>query len=53
MGKLQNAEGKFLFPADMKLITHWGLRDELKSNYTGDNGIEKQKMIYAVMKHII
>lgn len=53
MGKLQNADGKFLFPADMKLITHWGLRDELKSNYAGDNGIEKQKMIYAVMKHII
>lgn len=53
MGKLQNAEGKFLFPADMKLITHWGLRDELKSNYTGESGIEKQRMIYAVMKHII
>ncbi len=53
MGKLQNADGKFLFPADMKLITHWGLRDELKSNYTGENGLEKQKTIYAVMKHII
>jgi len=53
MGKLQNAEGKFLFPADMKLISHWGLRDELKSNYTGESGIEKQRMIYLVMKHII
>jgi hypothetical protein len=53
MGKLQNAEAKFLFPADMKLITHWGLRDELKSNYTGDNGLDKQQMIYTVMKRII
>lgn len=53
MGKLQNADGKFLFPADMKLITHWGLRDELKSNYAGENGLEKQRMIYNVMKHII
>jgi len=53
MGKLQNAEGKALFPADMKLITHWGLRDELKSNYDAENGIEKQRMIYDVMKHII
>lgn len=53
MGKLQNNEGKQLFPADMKLITHWGLRDELKSNYAGENGLEKQQMIYAVMKHII
>lgn len=53
MGKLQNAEGKFLFPADMKLLSHWNLRDELKSNYTGEHGMEKQKMIYSVMKHII
>ena len=36
----------------MKLITHWGLRDELKSNYT-KTGFEKQQMIYEVMKHII
>ena len=53
MGKLQNADGKFLFPADMKLITHWGLRDELKSNYAGENGLEKQRMVYNVMKRII
>lgn len=53
MGKLQNAAGKPLFPADMKLITHWGLRDELKSNYAGENGLEKQKLIYSVMKRII
>jgi hypothetical protein len=53
MGKLQNADGKSLFPADMKLISHWGLRDELKSNYAGENGLEKQRMVYDVMKHII
>lgn len=53
MGSLLNAKGKQLFPADMKLITHWGLRDELKSNYVGENGLEKQQMIYHVMKRII
>lgn len=53
MGKLQNANGEFLFPADMKLITHWGLRDELKSNYAGENGLVKQRMVYDVMKRII
>ncbi|HAH60006.1 MAG TPA: hypothetical protein DCL86_17880 [Bacteroidales bacterium] len=53
MGRLQNADGKSLFPSDMKLITHWGLRDELKSNYAGDHGLEKQRMIYNVMKRII
>lgn len=53
MGNLLNKKGKQLFPADMKLITHWGLRDELKSNYDIENGLEKQRMIYQVMKRII
>jgi hypothetical protein len=53
MGNLLNAKGKQLFPADMKLITHWGLRDELKSNYVGAAGLEKQMIIYDVMKRII
>lgn len=52
MGRLMDNKGKTLFPKEMKLITHWGLRDELKSNYT-KTGLEKQLMIYEVMKHII
>jgi hypothetical protein len=31
MDKLRNEKGEQLFPDGMKLITHWGLRDELKS----------------------
>ncbi|MCK9305433.1 MAG: hypothetical protein PHP30_09320 [Bacteroidales bacterium] len=54
MGHLVTAEGKKLFPADMKLLSHWNLRDELKSNYApGPDNFEKQKMIYKVMLHII
>jgi len=53
MGKLVNDAGETLFPENLRLITHWGLRDELKSNYAGEKGLEKQKMIYAVMKRII
>lgn len=55
MGQLLTSgkRGKALFPSDLRLITHWGLRDELKSNYAGKEGLEKQKMIYAVMKRII
>lgn len=54
MGKLVNDNGSHLFPEDMKLITHWGLRDELKSNYADPvNGLEKQRMIYRVMQRII
>lgn len=54
MGKLRNDNGEQLFPDNMKLISHWGLRDELKSNYADrDKGLEKQRMIYQVMQRII
>ena len=54
MGKLRNEQGEQLFPDDMKLISHWGLRDELKSNYADpERGLEKQRMIYKVMQRIV
>jgi len=54
MGNLRNDAGEQLFPDSMKLITHWGLRDELKSNYADrERGLEKQRMIYRVMQRII
>ena len=54
MGQLLNEEGAKLFPEDMKLITHWGLRDELKSNYADTkDGLEKQRMVYKVMQRIV
>lgn len=54
MDKLRNEAGEQLFPDGMKLISHWGLRDELKSNYADqEKGLEKQRMIYQVMKRIV
>jgi hypothetical protein len=54
LGNLLNDKAETLFPADLKLITHWGLRDEIKSNYADkEKGLEKQQMIYEVMKRII
>ncbi|MGC3979471.1 MAG: hypothetical protein QM751_15355 [Paludibacteraceae bacterium] len=54
MGSLVNNKGEKLFPSDMFLIAHWGLRDELKSDYQEKvRGQEKQEMIYSVMKRII
>jgi hypothetical protein len=53
MGNLVDNNMKTFFPKDLKLITHWGLRDELKSHYSETDGLTKQKMIYEVMKHII
>ncbi|MFO7658093.1 MAG: hypothetical protein R6W78_13610 [Bacteroidales bacterium] len=53
MANLTDSSMQSYFPKDMKLISHWGLRDELKSNYAGADGLLKQRMIYEVMKKII
>jgi hypothetical protein len=53
MDKLVDSTGAKLFPEGLKLITHWGLRDELKSDYAAANGLVKQRMIYQVMQRII
>ena len=55
MGRLRNDAGEQLFADNMALITHWGLRDELKSNYANADGrgFEKQRMIYQIMTRII
>ena len=54
MGHLLTDDGRKIFPADMVLLTHWNLRDELKADYADkQNGTEKQEMIYKVMERII
>ncbi|MDP1622587.1 MAG: hypothetical protein Q8M08_09655 [Bacteroidales bacterium] len=54
VGNLLDDEGKTHFDKEMKLLSHWNLRDELKANYNkGDEGLLKQQMIYQVMLRII
>ncbi|MDR0961007.1 MAG: hypothetical protein LBM62_00380 [Mediterranea sp.] len=54
MGHLLNNKGERLFPEEMILLSHWNLRDEIKANYSqGTVGLEKQRMVYEVMKRII
>ncbi len=54
MGHLLTEEGERLFPEDMILLSHWNLRDELKSNYADvPHANEKQEIIYTVMEHIV
>ena len=66
---LRNEQGEQLWNEPMALLSHWNLRDELKSNYAvGDRaphdtsvvgdpaeakGRERQEMIYQVMLRII
>ncbi len=53
MGKLVDSAMNTYFPEDLRLITHWGLRDELKAHYNKPTGLVKQQMIYQVMQRII
>ncbi len=54
MDRLIDEKGKRLFPEGLRLITHWGLRDELASHYGGGpEGLAKQQMILEVMKRIV
>ena len=53
MHNLLTEDGKHLFPEGLKLISHWGLRDELKAQYNKEDGFQRQQMIYEVMKKII
>jgi hypothetical protein len=53
MHHLLNEKGERPFPAGMRLISHWNLRDELKALYANPDGLPKQEMIFDVMSRII
>lgn len=52
-GRLLNDQGETLFPEDMKLLAHWNIRDEIRSNYGQQGGREKKEILYQVMLRII
>jgi hypothetical protein len=53
-GHLLDEAGKTNFPTDMVLLSHWNLRDEIKSNYANKKiGLKKQQQLYQVMLRII
>lgn len=61
MDRLRTEDGRQIFPDSMLLLSHWNLRDELKTHYNepltkdadGRMVNEKQEMIYQVMQHIV
>jgi hypothetical protein len=54
MGKIIGDQFIQYWPSDLKLISHWGLRDEIKANYADPvNGYAKQILIFNVMRQII
>ncbi|MBW2704026.1 MAG: hypothetical protein JRF33_24665, partial [Deltaproteobacteria bacterium] len=54
MEKVVDKEGKALFRKGLKLISHWGLRDELKAMYADPKGnLHKQEIIQRIMLRIV
>ncbi|MCP4660564.1 MAG: hypothetical protein GY856_34625 [bacterium] len=50
---LLTEDGRRLFPPGLRLISHWGLRDELKAGYPDPEGLEKQRLIKRVFDRIV
>ncbi len=49
-----DSQGQRLFPAKMRLLSHWNLRDEIKSEYAdGSAGLPRQRAIQQVMERIV
>ena len=53
MDQVVDKDGKSLFRKGLKLISHWGLRDELKAQYVDKKNLPKQEMIHTIMERII
>jgi hypothetical protein len=54
MYHLLDAGQERLFPPNMRLLSHWNLRDQIKADYTdAQNGIRKQRMIQQVLERIV
>jgi hypothetical protein len=47
------APGARPFPRGLRLISHWNLRDELKSQYANQDGLRRQRLILKVMERIV
>ncbi len=52
-GILTDKNNNDLYEDNKKLISHWGLRDEIKSLYREEDSIKKQKAIYKAIERII
>jgi hypothetical protein len=50
---LLTADGKRLFPAGQRLLSHWNLRDEIKARYADAQGLAKQRLLARVMEAIV
>lgn len=54
MHHLVDSNGRRLFPAGLRLLSHWNLRDEIKADYADPkDGLAKQRLVQTVMERIV
>ena len=53
LDRIVTREGERLFPEGLRLISHWGLRDDLASRYAEPDGLPRQRMTQKVMERIV
>ncbi len=53
MERVTDEKGDCVFPKGLRLISHWGLRDHLKSLYAESDGLKKQRIILRLMERVI
>src|SRR5919205_419319 len=47
-------DGRRLFPAKMRLLSHWNLRDQIKADYAGGaEGLARQRAVQQVFERIV
>ena len=54
MHHVLDEKGARLFPAKMRLLSHWNLRDQIKADYSdAQHGLAKQRVMQQVMERIV
>jgi len=53
MDRVAGPDGAPAFRQGLRLLPHWGLRDEIKALYADPAGLEKQKLIHDIMLRVI
>lgn len=54
MHHVVDAQGRRLFPAKLRLLTHWNLRDQIKADYAGGaEGLARQRAVQQVLERIV
>ncbi len=52
-GMFLDEKGNHLFPSDLTLSTHWGMRDEIKAQYSRPDGLARQELLFKAMERIV